>query len=284
MAAVSDAQSAYSRPASAATIRGLGCLSAERGPSFPSLHAAVAGAAAAVFSDLFPTEARGLIGAEEVAGSSRLWAGASYRSDVEAGLAMGREIGRRAVAREPGTVTPAGLWVEIAREAIARDSVRRAPGGANSGGSERGPGRCVHTLLGRQVHLLDGAACHRRPEARRALPDADVPVIHLWTLNGFRGSGDGPGRLLSRPMPMRSPPWRWRPRTPGCGLGLTSPSITTWARSAVEWSGASSSPRLAAAGGLHHDLSDSPPSTSFPALSRKGFAVNLGRRGSGRAG
>jgi hypothetical protein len=199
VAAVSDAQSAYSRPASAATIGGLGCLSAESGPSFPSLHAAVAGAAAAVFGDLFPTEARGLIGAEEVAGSSRLWAGASYRSDVEAGLAIGREIGRRAVPRGPGTVTPAGLWVEIARGLIARDRLDAHQAARNLAAVSVALAdafRCVQMLLGRQVHLQDGAACHRRPEARRAHPDAAVPVIHVWTLNGFRGSGDGPGRLL----------------------------------------------------------------------------------------
>jgi membrane-associated phospholipid phosphatase len=100
VAAVADAQATYSRPAPAATIAGLSSLTAESGPSFPSPHAAVAGGAAAVLRDLFvPAEARRLAGAEEEAAASRVWAGASYRGDVEAGLAIGRELDRRAVAR-----------------------------------------------------------------------------------------------------------------------------------------------------------------------------------------
>ena len=69
-------------------------------PSFPSLHAAVAGAAGAVLPYLFPdAEAGRFEPLVEEAATSRLWAGANYPSDVEAGLALGQAIGERAVAR-----------------------------------------------------------------------------------------------------------------------------------------------------------------------------------------
>ena len=69
-------------------------------PSFPSLHAAVAGAAGAVLPYLFPdAEAGRFEPLVEEAATSRLWAGANYPSDVEAGLALGKAIGERAVAR-----------------------------------------------------------------------------------------------------------------------------------------------------------------------------------------
>ena len=69
-------------------------------PSFPSLHAAVAGAASTVLTYLFPDAEPGRFEtmAEEAA-TSRLWAGVNYPSDVEAGLALGQAIGERAVAR-----------------------------------------------------------------------------------------------------------------------------------------------------------------------------------------
>jgi membrane-associated phospholipid phosphatase len=70
------------------------------GPSFPSLHAAVAGAAGAVLPYLFPdAEAGRFAPLVEEAATSRLWAGANYPSDIEAGLALGQAIGERAVAR-----------------------------------------------------------------------------------------------------------------------------------------------------------------------------------------
>jgi membrane-associated phospholipid phosphatase len=68
--------------------------------SFPSEHAAVAATAAAVLAYLFPTEsADGLSALADEAAESRLWAGAAYRSDIDAGIAIGRAVGERAVAR-----------------------------------------------------------------------------------------------------------------------------------------------------------------------------------------
>ena len=69
-------------------------------PSYPSGHAAVAGAAARVLSYAYPEEpaARFEAMARE-AGRSRVLAGASFPSDVEAGLALGRAVGDAVIAR-----------------------------------------------------------------------------------------------------------------------------------------------------------------------------------------
>ncbi len=65
-------------------------------PSFPSEHAAVAGAAATVLAYLLPDAAAGRFDALATeAAESRIAAGAAFRSDVEAGLALGRRSARR---------------------------------------------------------------------------------------------------------------------------------------------------------------------------------------------
>jgi membrane-associated phospholipid phosphatase len=88
--------------------------------SYPSEHAAVAAAAAGVLASFFPQEAARLEARAQEAGTSRLLAGANYRSDVEAGLALGKAVAARAVARAAadgssaqftGTLpTGPGLW------------------------------------------------------------------------------------------------------------------------------------------------------------------------------
>jgi membrane-associated phospholipid phosphatase len=68
--------------------------------AFPSEHAAVAATGATVLAHLFPKEsADGLAALAQEAAESRLWAGAAYRSDIEAGIAIGHGVGERAVAR-----------------------------------------------------------------------------------------------------------------------------------------------------------------------------------------
>jgi membrane-associated phospholipid phosphatase len=98
LAAVRDAKAASQRPAPVSSVPGLTSLATDGDWSFPSTHAAVAGAAGAVLGYLFPTEAGRLTAAAEEAAASRLWAGANTRGDVEAGLAIGREVGRLATA------------------------------------------------------------------------------------------------------------------------------------------------------------------------------------------
>lgn len=94
-------------------------------PTYPSEHAAIAGAASAVLADLFPQDADVLIASAEEAALSRLQAGVNYRSDIEAGLELGRAvanlvINRRAMSdgsdqvwdcvTQPGRLTGPGHW------------------------------------------------------------------------------------------------------------------------------------------------------------------------------
>jgi membrane-associated phospholipid phosphatase len=91
-------------------------------PSYPSEHAAVAGAAAALLADLFPNDGASLAAMAQEAGLTRLRAGLNYRSDVEAGLALGQAVAQKAIARAAndgstipwtGTIpTGPGLWFQ----------------------------------------------------------------------------------------------------------------------------------------------------------------------------
>jgi membrane-associated phospholipid phosphatase len=119
-----DAQEAYPSPHPAeldTQITPLEGIDADR-PSFPSAEAAVAGAAAAVLTALLPDAAPGrFTDLAEEAATTRLHAGVSFRSDIDAGLSLGTAIGERAVALgaedQPGSawdgsgrLTGPGLW------------------------------------------------------------------------------------------------------------------------------------------------------------------------------
>jgi membrane-associated phospholipid phosphatase len=96
-----DAQDAYQRPAPAAfddRITPLDGVVADR-PSFPAADAAVAGAAAAVLAGLLPDAAPGrFTDLADEAATALVQAGVAFRSDVEAGLDLGRVVGERALA------------------------------------------------------------------------------------------------------------------------------------------------------------------------------------------
>ena len=68
-------------------------------PSYPSEHAAVAGAASEVLSYLSPDKAQKFRAMSEEAGRSRSIAGVAFPSDIAAGLALGHAIGAEAVKR-----------------------------------------------------------------------------------------------------------------------------------------------------------------------------------------
>ena len=97
-----DAQVAHARPSPAATsdeITPAAGVDPARS-SFPSEHAAVAGAAAAVLAYLIPDAEAGRFDALATeAAESRIAAGAAFPSDVEAGLALGQAVGEKAVER-----------------------------------------------------------------------------------------------------------------------------------------------------------------------------------------
>jgi membrane-associated phospholipid phosphatase len=68
--------------------------------SYPSDHAAAAAAAAAVLSYLFPNDDTLRFHAmEREVGESRIAAGVAYRSDIDAGYAIGRAVAARVIAR-----------------------------------------------------------------------------------------------------------------------------------------------------------------------------------------
>ncbi len=119
-----DAQEAHARPSPGSTsdkITPSADVDPKR-PSFPSEHAAVAAAAATTLAYLVPDAEAGrfdTLAAE--AAESRIAAGAAFRSDIEAGLALGQAIGEKAVARakadgadakwDPATMpTGPGIW------------------------------------------------------------------------------------------------------------------------------------------------------------------------------
>ncbi len=74
-------------------------------PSYPSEHAAIAGAASRVLEQLYPNESAGRLERQAMRISrSRVSAGVNYPSDVDAGLKLGHAVAKRviAVARRDG--------------------------------------------------------------------------------------------------------------------------------------------------------------------------------------
>jgi hypothetical protein len=70
-----------------------------RSPSYPSEHAVAAGAASVVLAYVMPDDVQLFAAKAEEAARSRLSAGTEFPSDVKAGLALGRAVGERVVAR-----------------------------------------------------------------------------------------------------------------------------------------------------------------------------------------
>src|SRR5205814_428922 len=116
-----DAKYAFNRPRPSETDASLSTLlPIPSSPSYPSEHAAAAGAASAVLAYLFPKDAQFFKDKAEVAGQSRLLAGVEYPSDVAAGLELGQAVAARVIERASsdgadekwtGTIpTGPGLW------------------------------------------------------------------------------------------------------------------------------------------------------------------------------
>lgn len=70
-------------------------------PSYVSGHATVSGAAAEILKRFFPKDARQIDAWAEEAAMSRLYGGIHYRFDNEAGLALGRRVGKAVLERAP---------------------------------------------------------------------------------------------------------------------------------------------------------------------------------------
>jgi len=61
-------------------------------PSYPAAHGCGSASIAAIIAYLFPREAPSITAAADELTMSRLWAGIHYRSDIVAGLALGRSV------------------------------------------------------------------------------------------------------------------------------------------------------------------------------------------------
>jgi hypothetical protein len=90
-------------------------------PSYPSEDAAIAGTAVGILTALFPNEANDVKALATELQQTRLAMGANYRSDLDAGFALGQKVAEKALARAAtdgadakwtGTVpTGPGMWV-----------------------------------------------------------------------------------------------------------------------------------------------------------------------------
>ena len=66
-------------------------------PSYPSAHSMFDGPYGAMLGYLFPHDADFFTAQAQEAGSSRLWAGIHFRSDIEAGLTIGRAVAQKVI-------------------------------------------------------------------------------------------------------------------------------------------------------------------------------------------
>lgn len=66
-------------------------------PTYPSAHAMFDGPYGTLLGYLFPRDADYFTAQAREAGESRLWAGIHFRSDIEAGLEIGRAVGQRVI-------------------------------------------------------------------------------------------------------------------------------------------------------------------------------------------
>jgi hypothetical protein len=104
--AVWDSNYAYRRPRPGAADPALApAVATPRSPSYPSEHAAVAGAAARVLAYLLPDDGQALMAQAEEAARCRELAGVQYLSDTAAGLERGRKVADLVIerARRDGT-------------------------------------------------------------------------------------------------------------------------------------------------------------------------------------
>jgi membrane-associated phospholipid phosphatase len=66
-------------------------------PSYPSAHSMFDGPYGEMLGYLFPRDAAFFTAQAQEAGTSRIWAGIHFRSDIEAGLGIGRAVGQKVI-------------------------------------------------------------------------------------------------------------------------------------------------------------------------------------------
>ena len=72
-------------------------------PSYPAAHGCLSTAAAATLAHLFPRDAEAFLAIGKQAAEARIWAGIHYRSDIDAGQALGRAVSEQVMARVLGS-------------------------------------------------------------------------------------------------------------------------------------------------------------------------------------
>ena len=73
-------------------------------PSYPAAHGCLSTAAATTLASLFPRDAEALLAIGKQAAEARIFAGIHYRSDINAGQALGRTVAEQVMARALGPV------------------------------------------------------------------------------------------------------------------------------------------------------------------------------------
>src|SRR5262249_17272777 len=87
-------------------------LPTPRSPSYPSEHAAAAGAAATVLSYFFPDEASSFQAMAKEAAQSRVAAGVQFPSDVSTGRELGQRVAEQVIARAKADGSDA-VWAGV---------------------------------------------------------------------------------------------------------------------------------------------------------------------------
>jgi membrane-associated phospholipid phosphatase len=72
-------------------------------PSYPAAHGCLSTAAATTLARLFPRDAETFLALGKQAAEARMWAGIHYRSDIDAGQALGRAVSEQVMARALGS-------------------------------------------------------------------------------------------------------------------------------------------------------------------------------------
>jgi membrane-associated phospholipid phosphatase len=100
MVAAWDAKYTYNRARPGEMDSSLSVLAQHtNSPSYPSEHAVAAGAASTVLAYIYPDQAQTFLDMAQEAANSRVLAGASFPSDVQAGLELGQQVAEQVIAR-----------------------------------------------------------------------------------------------------------------------------------------------------------------------------------------
>ena len=96
----------------------------------------------------------------------------------------------------PGTVTPAGLWVQIARDLIVRDGLDLPHAARVLALTSVAHRRRLRLLLGRQYAYWSERPITADPSLDGFDPDASVSVVYVWALHDLGGGGGDIGHLF----------------------------------------------------------------------------------------